>query len=135
MWTLIQVYAKIYVPLSYWIINCYKTYNTDFGNNMDNDSQGSNGSGKSAMLEAIAIGITGETLRKIKMDEIINDAENEAIVSLLLLNTATGQRLTIQRIISRKAAQVIKVCVCANETEDNEVCIEQASVADYNKFI
>ena len=52
------------------------------------------------------------------MDEIINDAENEAIVSLLLLNTATGQRLTIQRIISRKAAQVIKVCVCANETED-----------------
>ena len=102
---------------------------------MDNDSQGSNGSGKSAMLEAIAIGITGETLRKIKMDEIINDAENEAIVSLLLLNTATGQRLTIQRIISRKAAQVIKVCVCANETEDNEVCIEQASVADYNKFI
>lgn len=69
------------------------------------------------------------------MDEIINDAENEAIVSLLLLNTATGQRLTIQRIISRKAAQVIKVCVCANETEDNEVCIEQASVADYNKFI
>lgn len=25
--------------------------------------------------------------------------------------------------------------MCANETEDNEVCIEQASVADYNKFI
>ncbi|MFR5960464.1 MAG: AAA family ATPase [Bacteroides stercoris] len=52
-----------------------------FGNNMDNDSQGSNGSGKSAMLEAIAIGITGETLRRIKMDEIINDAEDEATVS------------------------------------------------------
>ena len=57
-----------------------------FGNNMDNDSQGSNGSGKSAMLEAIAIGITGETLRRIKMDEIINDAEDEATVSLLFQN-------------------------------------------------
>lgn len=136
MWTLIQVYAKnlcAFKLLDYKLLQKHTTL--IFGNNMDNDSQGSNGSGKSAMLEAIAIGITGETLRKIKMDEIINDAENEAIVSLLLLNTATGQRLTIQRIISRKAAQVIKVCVCANETEDNEVCIEQASVADYNKFI
>lgn len=136
MWTLIQVYAKnlcAFKLLDYKLLQKHTTL--IFGNNMDNDSQGSNGSGKSAMLEAIAIGITGETLRKIKMDEIINDAENEAIISLLLLNTATGQRLTIQRIISRKAAQVIKVCVCANETEDNEVCIEQASVADYNKFI
>lgn len=136
MWTLIQVYAKnlcAFKLLDYKLLQKHTTL--IFGNNMDNDSQGSNGSGKSAMLEAIAIGITGETLRKIKMDEIINDAENEAIVSLLLLNTATGQRLTIQRIISCKAAQVIKVCVCANETEDNEVCIEQASVADYNKFI
>lgn len=136
MWTLIQVYAKnlcAFKLLDYKLLQKHTTL--IFGNNMDNDSQGSNGSGKSAMLEAIAIGITGETLRKIKMDEIINDAENEAIVSLLLLNTATGQRLTIQRIISRKAAQVIKVFVCANETEDNEVCIEQASVADYNKFI
>lgn len=136
MWTLIQVYAKnlcAFKLLDYKLLQKHTTL--IFGNNMDNDSQGSNGSGKSTMLEAIAIGITGETLRKIKMDEIINDAENEAIVSLLLLNTATGQRLTIQRIISRKAAQVIKVFVCANETEDNEVCIEQASVADYNKFI
>lgn len=136
MWTLIQVYAKnlcAFKLLDYKLLQKHTTL--IFGNNMDNDSQGSNGSGKSAMLEAIAIGITGETLRKIKMDEIINDAENEAIVSLLLLNTATGQHLTIQRIISRKAAQVIKVFVCANETEDNEVCIEQASVADYNKFI
>ena len=62
---------------------------------MDNDSQGSNGSGKSAMLEAIAIGITGETLRRIKMDEIINDAEDEATVSLLFQNNTTGQYLSI----------------------------------------
>ncbi len=75
---------KTYVLLSNWTIHCCKKHTTlIFGNNMDNDSQGSNGSGKSAMLEAIAIGITGETLRRIKMDEIINDAEDEATVSLL----------------------------------------------------
>ena len=78
---------------------------------MDNDSQGSNGSGKSAMLEAIAIGITGETLRRIKMDEIINDAEDEATVSLLFQNNTTGQYLSIKRVISRKTAQIIKVSI------------------------
>ena len=36
-----------------------------FGNNLDNDSQKSNGSGKSALIEAIAIGVSGSPLRKI----------------------------------------------------------------------
>ena len=72
MWTLRQVYAKnlcAFKQLDYTLLQKHTTL--IFGNNMDNDSQGSNGSGKSAMLEAIAIGITGETLRRIKMDEII----------------------------------------------------------------
>lgn len=136
MWTLRQVYAKnlcAFKQLDYTLLQKHTTL--IFGNNMDNDSQGSNGSGKSAMLEAIAIGITGETLRKIKMDEIINDAEDEATVSLLFQNAATRQYLSIQRIISRKAAQIIKVCTYMDETDCNEEYIEQASVADYNKFI
>ena len=33
-----------------------------FGDNRDNDSQQSNGAGKSALLECIAIGITGLSL-------------------------------------------------------------------------
>ena len=88
MWTLRQVYAKnlcAFKQLDYTLLQKHTTL--IFGNNMDNDSQGSNGSGKSAMLEAIAIGITGETLRRIKMDEIINDAEDEATVSLLFQST------------------------------------------------
>ena len=40
-----------------------------FGNNLDNDSQNSNGSGKSALIEAIAIALTGEPLRKVNVDE------------------------------------------------------------------
>lgn len=42
-----------------------------FGDNRDNESQRSNGSGKSALLECIAIGITGSPLRKIKNEEIV----------------------------------------------------------------
>ena len=45
-----------------------------FGDNRDNDSQQSNGAGKSALLECIAVGITGSPLRKIRSEEIINDA-------------------------------------------------------------
>ena len=56
MWTLRQVYAKnlcAFKQLDYTLLQKHTTL--IFGNNMDNDSQGSNGSGKSAMLEAIAI--------------------------------------------------------------------------------
>ena len=35
-----------------------------FGDNRDNESQRSNGAGKSALLECIAVGITGSPLRK-----------------------------------------------------------------------
>ena len=42
-----------------------------FGNNLDNDSQRSNGSGKSALIECIALGITGAPLRKVKNEEIL----------------------------------------------------------------
>ena len=45
-----------------------------FGDNRDNESQQSNGAGKSALLECIAVGITGSPLRKIRSEEIINDA-------------------------------------------------------------
>ena len=61
-----------------------------FGNNLDNDSQKSNGSGKSALIEAIAIGIGGTPLRKIKNEEIINDAAD----AMLSSGTAIKNQLT-----------------------------------------
>ena len=57
-----------------------------FGDNRDNDSQQSNGAGKSALLECIAVGITGSPLRKIRTEEIINDAAEECTVTLHLVN-------------------------------------------------
>ena len=51
-----------------------------FGDNRDNDSQQSNGAGKSALLECIAIGITGSPLRKIRTEEVINDAAEECTI-------------------------------------------------------
>jgi len=102
---------------------------------MDNDSQGSNGSGKSAMLEAIAIGLTGEPLRKIKMEEIINDAENEAIVSVLLKNDFSGIEMTVNRRLSRKSPQDIQILLQGGPYDTDVEEIKQATVADYNKYV
>lgn len=136
MWKLKQIFAKnlcAFKTLQYDLQQRHTTL--IFGNNMDNDSQGSNGSGKSAMLEVVAIGLTGEPLRKIKMDEIINDAEEEAVISLLLQNDVTGLYLSILRVISRKSAQIVKISTFMDEAENGQEVIEQASVGDYNKYI
>lgn len=134
MWKLNKVFAQnlcAFQQLDYTLLQGHTTL--IFGNNMDNDSQGSNGSGKSAMLEAIAIGLTGETLRKIKMEEIINDAADAACIRLVLHNDSTNECMEITRELSRKSAQVIKISM---GTKDSVLTnVEQASVADYNKFI
>lgn len=134
MWRLEKVTAQnlcAFQQLDYTLLQGHTTL--IFGNNMDNDSQGSNGSGKSAMLEAIAIGLTGETLRKIKMEEIINDAADTASVKLLMSNDSTNECMEISRELSRKSAQIIKIGM--GTKNEPPVNIEQATVADYNKFI
>lgn len=106
-----------------------------FGNNMDSDSQNSNGSGKSALMEIISIGITGEPLRKVNMDEIINDAHDEATICLILYNQEENRQLQINRKISRKSPQVIQVIEQTGANGDDIEEIKQATVADYNKYI
>lgn len=107
-----------------------------FGNNMDNDSQPSNGSGKSALIEAISIGLTGEVLRDIKsVEEIINDSADEAEIILTLMDEE--RVFTIERHLYRKSAQTIKLTM--NKTikkgEGKVYDIPCASVADYNKEV
>ena len=134
MWKLRNIYAKnlcAFKELDYTLEQAHTTLVC--GNNLDNDSQVSNGSGKSALIEAIAIGLTGETLRKIKMDEIINDAENEAQVKLELNNEELGKELCITRVISRKSPQSITVEF--TDANGNIESVAQASVADYNRYI
>ena len=99
-----------------------------FGNNLDNDSQNSNGSGKSALIEALAIGILGEPLRKVNADEIINDRFDEAIVSMTLYDDMAEMNMIVNRKLSRKAPQDIQITL---GDED----IKQSSVADYNRYV
>lgn len=106
-----------------------------FGNNLDSDSQNSNGSGKSALIEAIAIGLTGEPLRKVNADEIINDTKDEATISVVLANDVLGEQMTVNRRLSRKRPQQIQIIKQADSSESESEEISQATVADYNKYV
>ena len=106
-----------------------------FGNNKDNDSQQSNGAGKSALLECIAVGLTGSPLRKIRSEEIINDAAEECHIGLHLTNDASNEELVITRNIPRKGASTVGCTLYRGSelvTTDEAV---QHSVDAYNKYI
>lgn len=106
-----------------------------FGNNLDSDSQNSNGSGKSALIEAIAIGLTGEPLRKVNADEIINDTQDESTISIVLTNDVLGEQITVNRRLSRKQPQQIQIIKQSGPYDTDIEEIIQATVADYNKYI
>ena len=106
-----------------------------FGNNKDNDSQQSNGAGKSALLECIAVGLTGSPLRKIRTEEIINDAAEQCRITLHLANDASNEELIIARSIPRKGASTVACKLYRGGelvTTDEAV---QHSVDAYNKYI
>lgn len=103
-----------------------------FGHNADNESQQSNGSGKSTLIEAIAMGITGSPLRKVRTEEIINDAADECRVCLDLTNDMSSERLRIERSIFRKSASEVRCTLTCGE-ESHEVA--QPSVDAFNRYI
>lgn len=99
-----------------------------FGNNLDNPGQPSNGSGKSALLEAIAIGITGEPLRKVNAEGIINDSQDSATINITLVNSSNDCTFEIHRALYRRKSQEVTCSI-------NGEPVVQSSVNEYNKFI
>lgn len=106
-----------------------------FGDNRDNDSQQSNGAGKSALLECIAIGITGSPLRKIRAEEIINDAAGECRIGLHLTNDVSREELLVSRHIPRKGASTVACTLWRDgKNVDTDEAV-QPSVDAYNRYI
>lgn len=105
-----------------------------FGDNRDNESQKSNGSGKSALIECIAIGITGSPLRKIKNEEIINDSSEECLIELAFANSSSDEEFRIRRKLSRKnPAEVGCFIYRGGELKPDEGL--QPGIDAYNKYI
>lgn len=99
-----------------------------FGDNRDNESQRSNGSGKSALIEAIALILTGSPLRKVRSEEIINDGAEECSLSGVLTNTATGEEFVVERTLSRKGPSTVVLTL-------NGVAVAQPGVDAANRYL
>lgn len=136
MWKLNEIYAEnicSFKELHYILRQGVTTL--VFGNNKDNESQQSNGSGKSALIECIALGITGTPLRKVKNDEIINDKENECRICLQFYNDCQDEVFSIERQFFRKGPSIVSCHIERNGkgvTTDETI---QPGVDAYNKFI
>lgn len=136
MWKLNKIAARnlcAFRELSYTLHQGVTTL--IFGDNRDNESQRSNGSGKSALLECIAIGVTGSPLRKIKNEEIINDTADECYVMLEFSNTSYNEVFTVERELYRKGASQVH---CFIERDGKPIDTDEAvqhSVDAYGKYI
>lgn len=106
-----------------------------YGENMDNDSQKSNGSGKSSLIESIAFVLTGSPLRNVKNDELINNDEDSATVSITLHNTSSDTIIKICRTIFRKGSPNIKVDIIKDGLVVNDGSTVKSGVDEYNKYI
>lgn len=107
-----------------------------YGQNLDNDKQKNNGTGKSTIVEAIAYAITGESMRGVRDAELINDHSDTATIELTLENDFDDSLFVITRTLDRKNPQRIE---CHKyDADDNEIEVDktvQATVLDYNRYI
>lgn len=136
MWQLIRIWGEnifSFKQIDFEIKNGVATSIT--GINKDNANQGSNGSGKSSLLEVIALATTGASLRSVKMDEVINDSADEALVGAQYYNPGLKKEMIIQRQISRKEAQKVSVQIFIDGKDMTEQLSKLSGVDDYNNYI
>lgn len=138
MWRLYNVEAQNIVSFKKLNLNLKQNACTViYGENLDNDKQKNNGSGKSSIVEAIAFGITGDSIKKApSITDIINDMAEEMFVSLTFENDYDHTQFVIERTASREGTQKIachKYDKAGTEIEQDKTT--QASVLEYNRFI
>lgn len=106
-----------------------------FGHNLDNEGQKNNGSGKSALTEAIVFGLTGSPLRQVKNDELINNEEKSAYIKICLDNTSDNTELEIDRTIYKKGSPEIVITMYRNGEIIDDGSTFKSGVDEYNKYI
>lgn len=101
------------------------------GINKDDDGQESNGSGKSVANEAIALAITGTALRKTKDCDLIHYGEEEATVSLTLINQIKNREMVITRTLFTKSSKssILDIYI------DGQLFSDTPTVKDGNAWI
>jgi len=96
------------------------------GRNLDDETQESNGSGKSALEEAVCYCLLGTGLRKALDVELIMEGKENCVLEFILHNTQLNKTLTIKREIFLKKSSTLELLL-----DDKKV--QFATVKDGNK--
>lgn len=98
------------------------------GENLTDDSQESNGSGKSALQAAIEYSLFKTTSKKVRDNDLIHFGEDESTLQLQIECPVRNQTLTISRKIKQKGSSTLEVSI-------NDTIQTTATVNDGNDFI
>lgn len=98
------------------------------GENLSDDSQESNGSGKSFIQAAIEYALFKTTSRKVNDIELINYEEDEAEVTLTIECPMRKEIFKINRVIRKKGSSILNLMI-------NDEPVNFATVNDGNKLI
>ena len=98
-----------------------------YGVNSDDEAQESNGSGKSVMIEAMAFGLTGDSLRGVRAVELIKDGSSMFEVEIELYNSRFKRNMIINRKQPGKGSSKVKVIIDGKDQKDK---IPTVRVAD-----
>ncbi len=82
-----------------------------FGKNEDDNKNGanSNGSGKSVLIEAITVALTGETYRDINKDDFLLDGEDYGFIDFYLTNSFNNNSMRIFWEFKRNSSSKVKI--------------------------
>lgn len=101
-----------------------------YGENRTDNGTTNNGSGKSTILEAIAIALLGRSLREVDKGEFINEDAEECFIRMKLENKALKSSLEIERRFYR-GSKSAKISVIENNNPNTQL----TSVLEANKRI
>lgn len=110
------------------------------GKNLTEEDQESNGAGKSVSLEAVAMLLLGEPMRKLSMKKVIRRGSNVCDVSGSLFNSMTNQRLEIKREFFMKKSSTLVLKVDGEEVKfdtvnsGNEIILEMLELSREDIF-
>lgn len=100
------------------------------GNNLDDSGQKSNGSGKSALIEALAYVYLGSGLKKSVDADLVRNGQKSASIDHFLYNVRTKENLLIQREIFVKGSSKLSIIINGQDQKD-----KFSTVPDGNKFL
>lgn len=101
-----------------------------YGLNEDDEGQESNGSGKSAVIEGIAVSLTANPFRDVNMVDMIMNGEDSCEVNFELINTIDDLTMNIERKFYRSKNKSSEVHLYLNKEEE-----KLSSVDEKNKYI